>query len=267
MVLKRSIEDVGEAGRSAVVPLLMATAPVEVNEESAVAVSVVNVPVVDDTAPMVVPLMVPPVMVTFVDVTAPLTPPEAVIAPVTPRVPLIVALPDADRLVNAPEAGVLAPTVVPLMVPAVIAVPVLSVLFVSVCAESVSTRVLLAGIVVPLSVVVLFEVSVVNVAAAGVDPPITVLLIVPPAIATRAMVAVPSINKLRHELLDVPRSRALSVEGSKSVLNRAFVVMVSVLASPSVVLPLTVKLPEMLPSTMVVTQALTFVPSQNKKAV
>lgn len=59
----------------------------------------------------------------------------------------------------------------------------------------------------------------------------------------------------------------MSVDGTKSVLNRAVAVIVSVFASPRVVLPLTVRLPDTTPLITVVTHARTLVPSQNKKAV
>ena len=102
---------------------------------------------------------------------------------------------------------------------------------------------------------------------------VMVSLVALPSVVLPLIVALPPINKSFHELAAEPRSRALSVEGTRSVLKRAVAVMVSLVALPSVVLPLivalppTVRLPVMLPLTIVVTQELTLVPSQNKNAV
>ena len=83
----------------------------------------------------------------------------------------------------------------------------------------VTTRVLDAGIVVPLRVLVLLDDNVVNAPAAGVVPPTAVLSIVPALMsavsATRlSMLAVPSMYRSLNSRELVPRSMSLSVTGT-----------------------------------------------------
>jgi len=119
------------------------------------------------------------------------------------------------------SVGVLANTKAPLPVSSEMT-PANSLDVVSASADSLSvvtTRVLDAGMVVPLRVVVLLEVSVVTVAAAGVVAPMMVLSIVPALMsavsATRlSMLAVPSIYRSLNSNELVPRSMSLSVTGT-----------------------------------------------------
>ena len=189
----------------------------------------------------------------------------------------------AVAVVKVPAAGVDPPMVVASIVPplmsvvvrteeAIVITPVES----AIVAEAVPslalmlvTSILVVSTVVAFTVVILpvVAVAVVKVPAAGVDPPMVAPSIVPPLISTSARYAVPSMYRSFHELPEEPKSCVLSAEGIRPEANRAVAVIVSEVAFPSVVLPSTVRLPEMLPLTIVVTHARTLVPSQKRNAV
>ena len=83
-------------------------------------------------------------------------------------------------------------------------------------------------------------------AAAAVVVPMVVLSIVPALMSAvsaikLSMLAVPSINRSRHSWPVLPKSKALSVAGSKSEFTLPVKVMVSALLLPRVVLSSTVK--------------------------
>ena len=90
---------------------------------------------------------------------------------------------------------------------------------------------------VPVTVTFELAATVVNEPAAAVDPPITTLSAVPPFMSAvsatnESMLAVPSKYKSFHSNEDVPKSLALSLEGTRSLPNLAVAVIVSPVVSP-----------------------------------